>query len=53
MTLDQANPRTIFGGAFDEAKLDAYDNEVKSRVSLSSVFPNFIQGVGEIYAGAA
>jgi hypothetical protein len=33
------------GASFDEGKLDAYRKEIKSRLGLASVFPNFIAAV--------
>jgi hypothetical protein len=33
------------GASYDEAKLDAYDNEVRNKVGLAKVFPNFIAAV--------
>ena len=33
------------GASFDEGKLDAYDEEIKSRLSLAEVFPNFVEVV--------
>lgn len=38
--------QTLYVGAsFDEAKTHAYDSEVKNRLSLAKVFPNFIATV--------
>jgi hypothetical protein len=33
------------GASFDEAKIKAYDSEVKNRLSLAKVFPNFVATV--------
>ncbi len=33
------------GASFDDGKLDAYKQEIDGRVSLTSVFPNFVDGV--------
>jgi hypothetical protein len=33
------------GASFDNGKIDAYTKEVKGRVSLAAVFPNFVDGV--------
>jgi hypothetical protein len=33
------------GASFDEAKIDAYDREVKNRIGLAKVLPNFIAAV--------
>ena len=38
--------QTLYVGAsFDEAKTRAYDSEIKNRLSLAKVFPNFIATV--------
>lgn len=33
------------GASFDEAKIKGYDSEIKNRLNLSSVFPNFLAAV--------
>lgn len=33
------------GASFDEGKIDAYEKEIKARVNLAEVFPNFVDGV--------
>ncbi len=33
------------GASFDKSKIEAYTKEIRGRVSLAKVFPNFIEGV--------
>jgi len=33
------------GASYDKGKVEAYSKEVKGRLSLAKVFPNFIDGV--------
>lgn len=49
LTLQAENPQTVLGGHFDEGKALAYDNEISSRTSLASLFPNIIYAVGRNY----
>lgn len=49
MTLKANNSQTVLGGHFDDGKAFAYENEIASRTSLASIFPNFIYAVGRNY----
>ena len=53
MTLNGPKSELVFGSVYDPGKKYAYDKEIKSRVSLASTFPNFIQGVDENFNSAA
>lgn len=52
MTLDGQALR-IFGGAYDEGKSEVYRKAIKSKVSLATVFPRFIDAAVTNYRGVA
>ena len=49
MTLNAENPQTVLGGHFDDGKAFGYENEIASRTSLASLFPDVIYAVGRNY----
>jgi hypothetical protein len=53
MTLRELESKTVFGSVFDDGKKAAYDREIRSRVSLASVLPNYIEGVHDNFRSTA
>jgi hypothetical protein len=50
MTVNAENqPITLLGGIFDEQKMDIYDKEITSRVSLAEILPTFIDHIRQLY----
>jgi hypothetical protein len=53
ITLNAENSMTVLGGCFDEGKTFAYEKEMSSRLSLTSILPNIVYSVRRNYLGEA